>query len=137
MTTQKIVKVGRNEGKKMIVKNLPGADITMIIDGQTAGSKYLSESITKIQPGVTLTPSHSHKDIEEIIYVLEGQGQVWIEGQSCDIKKGDSVLFPASSIHTTRNTGTDELILLCLFSTPQYRKEGAYCRHEGIGFDDD
>ena len=109
MTTQRIVKVGRNEGKKIIVKHPVGVDITMIMDGETTGTRYLSENITRIKPGVTLKPYHSHKNIEEIIFILEGQGEVWVEGQTCKIKTGDSVLFPANSIHTTKNTGTSEL----------------------------
>jgi len=67
-----------------------------------------------------------------IVYVLEGQGEVWVEGQTCRIRKGDSILFPANSVHTTRNTGADELTLLCVFSTAEYRKEGAYAKHEDI-----
>ena len=135
MSNRKIAKVGLNEGRKIIVKNPFGAEITMIIDGDGTESKYSTLCMTKIKPDVTLKPAHSHKDIEEIVYVLEGQGEVWVEGQSCKIKKGDSVLFPANSIHTTRNTGSSELSLLCFFSSPQYRREGAYCTHEGAGFE--
>ena len=132
MTNRKIVKISPGEGRKIIVKEPVGADITMIIDGHTNGAEYLSEGITRIKPGITLKPAHSHKDIEEIIYVLEGQGEVWIEGQTCKIKKGDSVLFPANIVHTTRNIGSGELALLCIFSTAQYREEGAYRKHEDI-----
>ena len=71
MPTRKIVKVSPDEGRKIIVKEPAGADITMIIDAQTTGAEHLSENITRIKPGVTLKLAHSHKDIEEIIYVLE------------------------------------------------------------------
>lgn len=134
MSAKRIIKVGLNEGRKMPVKYPAGVEITMLIDGETAGTTYLTESITKLKPGLTLKPAHSHKDIEEIIYVLEGEGEVWIEGGICKIEKGDSVLFPANSRHTVKNTGTVALVLLCLFSSPQYRKEGAYLTHENCGF---
>ena len=130
MSNQKIVKVSLNEGRKIIVKNPVGAEITMIIDAEGAESQYSTLCVSKLKPGVTLKPAHSHKDIEEIIHVLEGQGEVWIEGQVCKIKKGDSMLFPANSIHSTKNTGSGDLSLLCFFSSSQYRKEGAYCTHE-------
>ena len=135
MPNRKIIKVSPDQGRKLIVKEPAGAEISMIIDGQSEGAKYLSENITKIKPGVTLKPVHSHKDIEEIIYVIQGCGEVWVEGQSCKIKKGDSVFFPANSIHTTKNTGTGELSLLCLFSSPHFRKEGMYRTHEGAEFE--
>ena len=126
----KINKVGLSEGKKLDVRYPIGVDITIMMDGDTGGTKYLTENITRIKPGLTLSPPHSHKDIEEITYVIEGTGEVWIDGKTCEIKKGDSLLWPVNSRHTVRNTGQDTLVLLCLFSTPNYRKEGAYLRHE-------
>ena len=129
-----IVKTGLNEGKKMPVKYPAGAEISILIDGETKGTAYLTEIVTKVKPGVTLKPSHYHKDIEEIVYVLEGEGDVWIDGSICKIKQGDSVLFPANSRHTVRNTGTVALVLLCFFSSPQYRKKGSYITHESDVF---
>ena len=130
MANRGVVRVGLGEGKKLPVKHPAAAEITMLIDGATAGSKYLSENITRVKPGVTLKPAHSHKDIEEIVYVLKGEGQMWAEGSTLKIKQGDSIFFPAGSMHTVRNTGSDILELLCFFSSPQYRKEGAYLTHE-------
>ncbi len=76
-----IVKVGPNEGREIEVKHPAGVDINIVMDGKTAGTKYLTENVTRIKPGLTLKPAHSHKDIEEISYVLKGEGQVWIEGE--------------------------------------------------------
>jgi len=134
MSTRSIVKVGLNEGKKMPVKHPAGAEISILMDGETAGTAYLTENVTKVKPGVTLKPVHSHKNIEEIVYVLEGEGEVWVDGSTCKIKPGDSVLFPADSKHTVRNTGRGTLALLCFFSSPRFRKEGAYLTHESDVF---
>jgi len=134
MSAQKIIKVGLNEGKKIRVKTPAGANISIIMDRETGGTTYLTENMTIINPGVTLQPSHSHVNIEEIVFVLEGEGEVWVDGKTCKIQKGDSVLFPANSKHTTRNTGIEPLVLLCFFSTPQYRKEGAYEKHDNVSF---
>jgi len=127
-----IVKMGLSEGKKMSVKHPVEVDISIMMDGETVGTKYLTENITRLKPGLTLKPPHSHKDIEEITYVIEGEGEAWIEGETCKIKKGDSVLWPSNSIHTVRNAGSGTLVLLCIFSTPYYRKKGAYLTHEDV-----
>lgn len=129
MRGHKVIKVGIDDGKKIKVTQPVGAEISIIMDGETVGTKYLTENVTRVKPGVILKPSHSHKDIEEIIHVLGGKGEVWIESHTCKIKKGDSVLFPANSRHTVRNTGTVMLVLLCFFSSPQFRKEGSYLTH--------
>ena len=131
MGSSSLVKVGIDEGRKLEVTRPVGAEISMIMDGETAGTVHLSECLTKVKPGITLKPYHSHKDIEEIIYVIEGEGEVWVEGSTCEIKKGDSVLYAPNSKHTVTNTGTGTLVLLCFFSSPQYRKPGAYITYEG------
>jgi mannose-6-phosphate isomerase-like protein (cupin superfamily) len=130
MGSKGIVKVGVGEGRRLPVKHPAAAEITMLIDGETSGSKYLSENITRIKPGGVLEPAHSHEGIEEIVYVLAGEGEMWMEGTTFSISKGDSIFFPAGSIHTVRNTGSITLELLCIFSSSQYRKEGAYRTHD-------
>ncbi len=103
-----------------------------MMDEITGGTECMTEVITRIRPGLTLKPSHSHKDIEEIIYVLEGEGAVWVDGEICEIQKGDSVLFPANIKHTTTHTGNNTLVLLCFLSSPDYSKHGRYITHEDV-----
>jgi len=130
MSNPKIIKVALNDARRLNVTKPVGAEISMIIDGETSGATYLSENITRVQPGVTLKPVHSHVDIEEVVFVLEGEGEAWVDGATCKIEKGDSVLYPPNSKHTVTNTGTGTLSLLCFFSDPKYRKDGAYLTHE-------
>jgi len=134
MSNRRIIRVRLNEGKKLPVKHPAGAEISILMDGDTVGTRYLTENLTRVKPGVALKPVHSHKDIEEIVYVVEGEGEVWIDGRICEIKRGDSILFPPDSKHTVRNTGRETLALLCFFSSPRYRKEGAYLTHESDVF---
>jgi len=54
-----IVKVGLNEGKKISVKYPVEVDISIMMDKETKGTKYLTENITRIKLGLTLTPSFS------------------------------------------------------------------------------
>ena len=129
----KIVRKNIKEGIK--VKEHPvKVDFSILIDRATVGAEYLTELVATIKPGFTLKPSHSHKDIEEITYVLEGKGAVWVEGEVLDIQEGDSVLFPTNSKHTTKNTGKGPLKILCFFSSPDYRAKGNYITHEDIDF---
>ena len=61
---------------------------------------------------------HLHRDFEECIYVLAGEGRVCAESGDIPIKPGDIVLVPAGEKHMTRNTGTETLVLLCFFPVP-------------------
>ena len=131
----KIVKVNILGGKKQSVKYPIGVDLSILMNKNTVGTKYLTEIITRVRPGLLLKPCHSHKDIEEIVYVVKGKGKAWIDGEVCEVSEGDSLLFPANSKHMVKNTGKITLELLCFFSSPDYRKKGLYITHEDIIFE--
>ena len=61
---------------------------------------------------------HLHNGYEECIYVLKGTGVTHAESGEIPIKPGDIVLIPPGEKHMTRNTGTEPLVLLCFFPTP-------------------
>ncbi len=124
--------IGPAQRRKIEVKHPAGVAIEMLMDAETGGSEKLSMNISRVKPGVTLRPAHSHAGIEELVYVQAGKGEIWIEGKTAPITAGDVVLYPADSMHTVTNTGTKELSLLCVFSTASYRKPGAYRTHEDV-----
>lgn len=61
---------------------------------------------------------HLHRDCEECIYVLSGEGTMQAESGDLPIKPGDIVLVPAGEKHMTRNTGNVPLVLVCFFPVP-------------------
>jgi mannose-6-phosphate isomerase-like protein (cupin superfamily) len=61
---------------------------------------------------------HSHRNIEEVIVILDGEGEAWVDGDRATFKKGDAVLFPANSRHQVRNTGDIPLRTASIFSAP-------------------
>jgi quercetin dioxygenase-like cupin family protein len=68
----------------------------------------------EIAPGI-LAGRHTHPG-DEISYVLEGQGQLLIDGAPPrDIKAGDAFVIPAGTIHDARNTGTVPMKLLGVY----------------------
>ena len=128
-----VIKVNINQGKE--VKEHPvKVDFSILLDQSRGGTTSMTQLIARIKPHTTLNPLHSHKDIEEIIYIVKGKGAVWVDGEVCQIEEGDSVLFPPNSKHTTKNTGDEPLLLLCIFSSPNFREEGRYLTHQEIEF---
>lgn len=126
-----IVKVHVTEGKKRNSKFPIGADVSLLMDGEELSmTTYLTSVTSTLRPGFQIKPVHSHKDIEEISYVVEGRGKFWINGETCEISKGDLILQPANSKHTVKNIGETPLVLLCFFSSPNYRKKGCYITYE-------
>ncbi len=59
----------------------------------------------EVDPGVT-SGRHTHPG-DEISYVLEGEGELLIDGEAPrKIKAGDAFIVPAGKVHEARGTGT-------------------------------
>src|SRR5271155_2224834 len=68
----------------------------------------------EIAPG-SATGRHTHPG-EEISYVMEGEGEVLIEGQpALKVKAGDGFIVPNGAKHDARNTGTQTMKLAAIY----------------------
>lgn len=68
----------------------------------------------EVAPGV-IAGRHTHPG-DEISYVLEGEGELLIDGEPpLKIKAGDAFIIPAGKIHDAKNTGTVPLKLVGTF----------------------
>ncbi len=48
-------------------------------------------------------PFHTHPEMDEIIYVLEGEMEQWIEQEKRIMKPGDSLMIPRGVVHGCYN----------------------------------
>jgi mannose-6-phosphate isomerase-like protein (cupin superfamily) len=98
---------------------LPGRTSLEPVSGEI-GSRvtFRIAEIPVPQPGDKPRGPHLHRDFEECIYVLSGEGTTHAESGEIAIKPGDIVLIPAGEKHMTRNTGNTPLVLLCFFPVP-------------------
>src|SRR5438876_4911477 len=61
-------------------------------------------------------PFHYHPQMEEILYILSGTAEQWVEHQKRVLGPGDSVYLPAGIVHGTYNIGEQELEFLAILS---------------------
>jgi quercetin dioxygenase-like cupin family protein len=59
---------------------------------------------------------HKHPKMDEVIYVISGTAEQWIEKKSKILKAGDSVFIPKDMVHATFNDGDDTLSFLAILS---------------------
>ncbi len=57
---------------------------------------------------------HRHAGIEEIFYVVEGEGTVEVDKESAPIRKGAAIPISLSEAHGVTNTGTVDLELMVM-----------------------
>ena len=59
---------------------------------------------------------HRHPEMNEILYILKGKAEQWVEDEKRILEVGDSVYIAPNVIHATFNAGEDELEFLAVLS---------------------
>lgn len=59
---------------------------------------------------------HCHPKMEEILYVLSGRAEQWVEQEKRIMAPGHSLYLPAGIVHGTYNIGSDTLDFLAVLS---------------------
>ena len=59
---------------------------------------------------------HHHPEMEEILYILSGTAEQWIEKEKRVMRPGDSIYPPTGIVHGTFNVGSEPLDFLAVLS---------------------
>jgi quercetin dioxygenase-like cupin family protein len=63
---------------------------------------------------------HRHPSMEEIIYVVSGTAEQWVDREKRILNAGDSAHIPKDMVHGTYNAGDDELVFLAILSPAKF-----------------
>jgi len=94
----------------------PGRFMRWLANADSLPAKKLSVCVIRVMPGETVRPAHSHPNSEELIYIISGSGKVMIENEVGEVKEGSAILFEQGKIHMLRNTGNNEMKVICFFA---------------------
>ncbi len=97
---------------------MPAGQTTQAI--KVAGNDTATVSILRMAPGAEVKP-HYHKTYSETVYVIEGNGEMTLEGKVSEIKPGSVHFNPIGKVHATKNTGSTDLVALQIF-TPAWKE---------------
>ena len=86
-------------------------DTYYLIEAAKGPPHRMSCGHTTIYPTGTTT-GHTHDDMEEIYFVLSGEGIMVVGEDEYPITAGDCLYVPPSKFHTTKNTGLMPLVVL-------------------------
>jgi mannose-6-phosphate isomerase-like protein (cupin superfamily) len=62
----------------------------------------------------TRAPDHMHH-YDEVIYVLEGEGEMHMNGETTPLRAGSSINLPARTVHCLENIGADVMKVVAVF----------------------
>ncbi|MBA2354048.1 MAG: cupin domain-containing protein [Luteitalea sp.] len=63
---------------------------------------------------------HRHPAMEEIIYVVSGTAEQWVNRESRRLGAGDIAHIPTDMVHGTYNAGDETLVILAILSPAQF-----------------
>jgi quercetin dioxygenase-like cupin family protein len=83
--------------------------------GPADGSKGIAAVEATFKPGGA-HPFHTHPGQEEVIWVLEGVIEQWIEQEKTTLGVGDVAVIPEGVVHATYNDGQATARILAILS---------------------
>ena len=103
----------------MDVTSIAGAEPFTTKDGSTIRELQHTEAQSlaeaRLEPGGA-TERHYHARTEEIYFLLEGTGEIELDGERRRVEPGDAVLIPPGTWHQI--TAVDALRFLCCCAPP-------------------
>jgi mannose-6-phosphate isomerase-like protein (cupin superfamily) len=87
---------------------------TFLLVSQSSGSRTLTHNVSYFRPGHA--PGHVHDPEEEVFYVDEGEGEIWIDGVPFRLEPGTAVHTPTKVEHNVHVTGDVPMRIIGSFS---------------------
>lgn len=114
----------RSLGQAQPFTTKDGSTIRSLLDLGTA--PVVNQSLAEATlPAGGATERHYHRESEEFYYLLEGEGEMELDGERAAVRAGDAILIPPGAWHRIRATGPGPLRFLCCCAPP-YRHEDTY-----------
>jgi mannose-6-phosphate isomerase-like protein (cupin superfamily) len=82
-------------------------------------TKQSQTAVMTIAPGADAGPAEAH-DGDQVIYVIEGEATVTVDGQTLTVRPGTLVTIPAHARHHVRNAGSMPVFFLTIYAPPEY-----------------
>jgi mannose-6-phosphate isomerase-like protein (cupin superfamily) len=89
-----------------------GSEIRELLAYRNSAIRNQTLAEARLRPGGSTTP-HRHLKTEEIYYILEGTGEMRIDGETKMVGIGDAIGIPPGSLHQITNTTGGILKFLC------------------------
>ena len=98
---------------------LPGGSWSrMVLTDKTLAGNSASLGYSVFTPGcVTAMVCH---EAEEVAYVLSGEGELRLEGETVAFNGGQGLFIPAGIWHAVANTGEEDVAMVFGFPHPDY-----------------
>ncbi len=87
-----------------------------LVGPKTNGSQYLEIALGDIERHEG-SPAHAHPDLEQAVYIIEGEAIVEIDGIVNEVKTGDLMYFPPKVFHDIK-VKSERIKMLVIYAPP-------------------
>jgi len=94
----------------------PGVELLVLHKSEETGGLTM---LRKFHAGTTI-PAHIHPQANESAYVLSGEGELRLEGETVAFAGGQGLHIPAGIWHAVANTGSEDVAMVFGFPHPDY-----------------
>lgn len=97
----------------------PHRQVSELLSRAASGSRQTCLRVVDLAaPGLSAgRVPHRHRRLEEVIYVDQGEAEMWIDGETVRCSAGDAVAVPPGAWHYTRPL-VEGVRLICFFPDP-------------------
>ncbi|MCD6075156.1 MAG: hypothetical protein K0Q70_2039, partial [Rhodospirillales bacterium] len=76
--------------------------LKFLVDDKVSNGKATMFEMT-VPEKAKVPASHHHRDVDEIVYGLEGTLTMTVDGATQEVKSGDTVFVPRGTVHQFQN----------------------------------
>jgi quercetin dioxygenase-like cupin family protein len=119
--------LNESEGERRLHRPPPGAlsnltaPFILKVDRRNGGAPEFVMVTEDIPPGQAISP-HRHPHSDEIIFIHGGTGLALLAGRQVIVATGATIYMPRNTVVGLRNTGTEPLKIVAMFSQPGYEE---------------
>jgi quercetin dioxygenase-like cupin family protein len=107
--------------------NHTGTKNYRLIGPKVNGAKYMEIALGDIERHEG-SPAHAHPDLEQAVYIIEGEAIAGIDGVDHHVRAGEMMYFPANVFHSIKVL-TERIKMLVIYSPP-YGEDPSKVIHE-------
>ena len=109
-----IIRAGEQESYSPA--NHTGTRNYRLVGPKVNGAKHLEIALGDIERHEG-SPAHAHPDLEQAVYILEGEAIAGIDGVDHHVRPGDMMFFPAKVFHSIKVL-TERIKMLVIYAPP-------------------
>lgn len=116
--------LGLEDGRNEPIKDLDNATRIVLVDKDTVGAEDITFAYCRFEAKTSIHKRHTHKDAEEIIYVLSGKGISGFDDTEVEMKKGETMFVPRGAVHWFSNPFSEPVEILFVYTRPTLESAG-------------